>query len=225
MKLFSSLITQYLQIYRQNQLKIIVLSGLSALSTLLIVWVLSSKPQEIPKFVELPEAVQVPTPNQSKRPDFAKVGYIVIYVVEGQTLDHFFSVIRSHRTRYSLHYTITPAGDLYQHVSEDNRAMSIGAGKFPDNRREINELSISIGLFFSYSKDLYALEQLSTLRALLQQLTKKYKIKYIVTESQISREPSTDLKDTDFPFQLLPEFAEYFWDGTIIAEGPILPTS
>lgn len=91
----------------------------------------------------------------------------------------------------SAHYLIDRKGRIYQLVENVNIAYHAGVAKTPDSRSNVNSFSIGIELV-NTKKDDFTKEQYASLNALLGDLKKKYKIKYVLGHDQIAPERKDD---------------------------------
>jgi len=189
-----------------------ICSGFLSFSLILIV-LLSSDSQPIQKSDLLPiqNFLSYPSPNQDDRPNYAIIDTVIITVEHEESIMQYIQRLRVVKNRYSAHYAITPEGKIFAQVPEDRRAWHIRNGRTPDKRVYANDYAISISLLdigpiFGDLKRL----QIVALKALLQQIVRKYKIRYILTRSQAELSPRTDFYDYNFPFKKLPEFKQYF---------------
>jgi len=83
------------------------------------------------------------------------------------------------------HYLIDRAGEIYRLVEDKNIAYHAGAGRLPDGRTNINEISIGIELM--NTKDgKFTPSQYETLNKLIKNLKSKYSIKYVLGHNQIA---------------------------------------
>lgn len=161
--------------------------------------------------VPLPRLLAVASPNSDQRPEWAHIDTAIIHVLPDRNFLDLQDRITSTRSLFSVHYSIAPDGTLYEHVQEDKRAWHTKIGLLPDKRKRINAFSVGIGLLRSPNRSIaQSPGQIQTLRALLQQLDKKYTLKYISIHSQVSREVRTDFIDREFPYELFPEYHDRF---------------
>jgi len=83
------------------------------------------------------------------------------------------------------HYLIDRKGNIYRLVEEKNIAYHAGEGKTPDGRSGVNSFSIGIELM-NTKTDSYTDEQYASLKNLLANLKKGYKIKYVLGHKDIA---------------------------------------
>ena len=161
--------------------------------------------------VPLPEAILVKSPNSDPRPDFGYVNTVVIHVLEESVPTDYHKQIRNPRSRFGVHYTIAPEGNLYSHVEENHRAWHTPMGILPNRIKQVNAFSIGIGLLQTPRKPLAENSaQLATLDALLRRTMKRYVIIWFATASQVSRDIRTDYLDALFPFDQFRQYEDKF---------------
>jgi N-acetylmuramoyl-L-alanine amidase len=201
---------------------ILILSGLM-LCCVLGVAILQEQERQLTQVIHdvpLPKIVPVPSINFDERPEWAYIDTAIIHLLPDKNFLELRSRLTSTRSLYSVHYTIAPDGTLYEHVREDKRAWHTKRGALPDRRKRVNSFSVGIGILMPPAPgSTFPMKQLQTLRALLQQLDKKYTLKYISVHSQVSLEVRTDFADREFPSQLFPEYANR-WLGSPSTESP-----
>jgi len=83
------------------------------------------------------------------------------------------------------HYLIDRKGVIYQLVEEKNVAYHAGESKTPDGRSGVNAFSIGIELM-NTKTDKYTDEQYKSLKKLLEDIGKRYKIKYTLGHKDVS---------------------------------------
>lgn len=167
--------------------------------------------EEVVKLLPFPDIIEMPSPNWSERRPNREISTIVLYVHESRNPELVFDRIRRSRNKFSVHYTISTSGALFRHVPEEKVAWHSIVGRLPDQDIGVNMASIAIGIMRSPARGvLFSAKQINTLRAVLQQLVRRYPVKYIVTRGQVERIPLTNLYDYNFPFTKLAEFKQFF---------------
>jgi len=97
----------------------------------------------------------------------------------------------------SPHYLIDRKGVIYRLVIDKNVAYHAGVGKTPDGRNSVNNFSIGIELM-NTKTDKYTDDQYASLKLLIANLKKEYKIKYVLGHNQIAPGRKDDPWNFDF---------------------------
>lgn len=212
--IFSRIHRESMRLYRSYPAFITVIIGGLATCCILGIAILQEKEIKenyVPPVIPVPRIVEVPSPNKDPRPTYGYVNTIVIHILEETSPQDFHNRTRRRRSRFAVHYSIAPDGSLYAHVPESHRAWHTPYGQLPNNIKQVNAFSLSIGLIQSPTQAIVEnVYQLRTLRALLHQTVNRYVIKYIGTASQVSRDVRTDYYDVEFPFEKFSEYKQFF---------------
>lgn len=91
----------------------------------------------------------------------------------------------------SAHYVIGRDGKIYRLVDEKDNSYHAGKSSLPDGTTNVNSCSIGIELMTSYT-DSPTEEQAKTLLALINDIKKRYPIKYVLRHSDIAPVRKTD---------------------------------
>lgn len=91
----------------------------------------------------------------------------------------------------SPHYLIGRDGSIYRMVDEKNAAFHAGKSKLPDGTTNLNERSIGIEVVTSFTEKPTP-EQIQSLVKLVNDIRKRFKIKYILRHSDIAPGRKTD---------------------------------
>jgi len=91
----------------------------------------------------------------------------------------------------SAHYVIGRDGKIYQLVDEKDNSYHAGKSSLPDGTTNVNSCSIGIELMTSYTESPTE-EQSKALLALINNIKKRYSIKYVLRHSDIAPVRKTD---------------------------------
>ncbi len=91
----------------------------------------------------------------------------------------------------SAHYVIGRDGKIYQLVNETDNSYHAGKSSLPDGTTNVNSCSIGIELMTSYTES-PTKEQEASLLKLINNLKKRYSIKYVLRHSDIAPVRKTD---------------------------------
>ena len=91
----------------------------------------------------------------------------------------------------SAHYVIGRDGKIYQLVDEKDNSYHAGKSSLPDGTTNVNSCSIGIELMTSYTES-PTLEQNKALLKLINDIKKRYSIKYVLRHSDIAPVRKTD---------------------------------
>ena len=93
----------------------------------------------------------------------------------------------------SSHYIIGREGNIYRLVNEKNVSFHAGKSSLPDGRTNVNSCSIGIELITTKdSLDAPTDLQIKTLKSLVKDIQRRYKIKYVLRHSDIAPGRKTD---------------------------------
>lgn len=98
----------------------------------------------------------------------------------------------------SPHYIIDREGKIRQLVLEKDIAYHAGVSALPDGRTDVNSASIGIEIVNDDKGDMYTDKQYSAVNALLDDIQKRYKIKYILGHNDIAPGRKTDPWNLDW---------------------------
>ena len=91
----------------------------------------------------------------------------------------------------SAHYVIGRDGTVYQLVDEKDNSYHAGKSSLPDGTTNVNSCSIGIEIMTSYTESPTE-KQVQSLLTLINQLKKRYSIKYVLRHSDIAPVRKTD---------------------------------
>ena len=97
----------------------------------------------------------------------------------------------------SAHYVIGRDGKIYQLVDEKDNSYHAGKSSLPDGSTNVNSCSIGIELMTSYTESPTE-EQAKALLALINDIKKRYSIKYVLRHSDIAPVRKTDPWNMDW---------------------------
>lgn len=107
------------------------------------------------------------------------------------SVKHILKQFRHYRV--SSHYIIARNGKIFRLVDEKDVSFQAGRSCLPDGQTSVNQCSIGIELISSDDpQDKPTERQLKSLTALVQDIKKRYAIKYILRHSDIAPERKTD---------------------------------
>ena len=146
------------------------------------------------------------SPNFNERKS-NKINLIIIHYTALNSISQALEYLCLRKNKVSSHYVISKNGEIYNLVSEKNRAWHAGISYWKGNF-DINSNSIGIELDYSpvNNNSKYNNELIQSLIKLLKKLVKKYKIKphNILGHSEISPYRKVD-PGKNFPWNLLEE--------------------
>jgi len=129
--------------------------------------------------------------------DNRKIDVVIVHSVynasEGDKYDIDLVLKQFSRYHVSSHYVIGRKGDIYQLVSEKDVSYHAGKSSLPDGRTGVNSCSIGIELITTNdSIDSPTEKQIQALTALVKDIKRRYKIKYVLRHSDIAPGRKTD---------------------------------
>ena len=144
------------------------------------------------------------SPNFNKR-KHNKIELIIIHYTALENINESLRYLCDVKNKVSCHYLISQKGQIYNLVSEKNRAWHAGISYW-NLENDINSNSIGIELDYSpnYQNNIFSKKLVSSLIALLKNLKKKYNIiKYnILAHSDVSPYRKID-PGSKFPWNTL----------------------
>ncbi len=93
--------------------------------------------------------------------------------------------------KVSSHYIIGRDGNIYLLVNEENTAFHAGKSRLPDGTGDVNDRSIGIEIITSFTESPTEI-QMHSLKELVNDIRRRYDIKYILRHSDIAPERKTD---------------------------------
>jgi N-acetylmuramoyl-L-alanine amidase len=157
------------------------------------------------------EIESIPSPNFDQRPNRMAVDTIVIHATERNYLEEVLIHFSKRRSKVSSHYTIDRDGRVIKHVNEDKRAWHAGVSRMPDGREKVNDFSIGIELVnLNDGKDPFPKDQTEVLRRLIQEISTRHPIKFIVSHAEVAWPPGRKLDPLGFDFSCLGEIGKKF---------------
>lgn len=97
----------------------------------------------------------------------------------------------------SAHYVIGRDGKIYQLVDENDNSYHAGKSSLPDGTTNVNSCSVGIELMTSYTESPTE-AQIQALLALINDIKKRYAIKYVLRHSDIAPVRKTDPWNMDW---------------------------
>jgi N-acetyl-anhydromuramyl-L-alanine amidase AmpD len=97
----------------------------------------------------------------------------------------------------SAHYLIGRDGAIYRLVSEKDIAYHAGRSALPDGRTKVNTCSLGIELITSFD-EAPAVAQIKSLTWLVNDIKKRYRVKYVLRHSDIAPGRKTDPWNMDW---------------------------
>lgn len=97
----------------------------------------------------------------------------------------------------SAHYVIGRTGSIYQLVNEKDVAFHAGKSQLPNGQTNLNASTIGIELMTSFDEAPTA-DQIKALTSLVNDITKRYKIEYVLRHSDIAPDRKTDPWNMDW---------------------------
>jgi N-acetyl-anhydromuramyl-L-alanine amidase AmpD len=124
-----------------------------------------------------------------------KIGAVIVHSTfnnsGGDKYDIDLIIKQFSHYRVSAHYVIGREGTVYRLVKENNVAFHAGKSELPNGHKNLNAYSIGIELINSFEDSPTAL-QLTTLKALVEDISKRHKIDYLLRHSDIAPGRKTD---------------------------------
>lgn len=155
------------------------------------------------------------SPNFNKR-KINKILFIIIHYTALKNYNEAINYLCKPANKVSAHYLISQNGDIYNLVSEKNRAWHAGIS-FWNGTTDINSVSIGIELDFSYNvkNNKFSKKMINSLVNLIKVLKKKYNIEqdHILGHSDIAPLRKKD-PGPDFPWNKIysKDYIENFYD-------------